>query len=252
MKFKALLYITLFLATSVLANSKPSLLFYCGITMVKPIQEMAKIIEKKHNCNIKISQGGSQDLYDALKLSQKGDLYLPGSNSYRKKNLKDGILLDAKYIGYNQASIFVQKNNPKDITSISALTNEKIATALCNPDSGSIGRMTKKILFNAKGEDFFYDSYDYAAQVGSDSRHLNQALIDKKVDMTINWKATAAWVENKPFIDVVELPENIAPKKQLYINLLKFSKHPEIAKSFMEFATSNEGQAIMRKYGFLD
>lgn len=89
--------------SSLLAQSKPTLIFYCGTTMVKPIKEMAKIIEKKHNCIIKISQGGSKDLYNALKFSQRGDLYLPGSNSYRVNNLKDGLLKQSVDIGYNQA-----------------------------------------------------------------------------------------------------------------------------------------------------
>lgn len=251
-KFNPLIILILLLSTTLFAKEKPTLIFYCGITMVKPIQEMAKIIEKKHNCNIKISQGGSQDLYDALKYAKKGDLYLPGSNSYRKNNLKDGILLDAKYIGYNQAAIFVQKNNPKNLSSLDDLTNEKVASILCNPDSGSIGRITKKILTKAKGEEFFYDAYDYAALVGSDSRNINQALVDKKADMSINWKATALWDQNANYIDIIELGEDISPKKELYINLLKFSQNKAIAKSFMDFASSTEGQKIMKKYGFLD
>ena len=56
------------------AQQKPQLLIYCGITMVKPIKEIAKIIEEKYDCEIKISQGGSKDLYDSLKYSKLGDL----------------------------------------------------------------------------------------------------------------------------------------------------------------------------------
>ena len=48
--------------TNLSASLKPTLLFYCGITMVKPMLEISKIIEKKQNCKIKIIQGGSKDL----------------------------------------------------------------------------------------------------------------------------------------------------------------------------------------------
>lgn len=230
--------------------SKPTLLFYCGITMVKPMVEIAKVIEKKHNCNIKIIQGGSKDLYQSLAFAKKGDLYLPGSESYRKENLKDGYLLDAKYVGYNQAAIFVRKGNPKRIEVLNSLLDESISTILCNPKSGSIGKMTKKILTNYEDEDFFYDAFDVAIEIGTDSRNLNKALIDKKVDMTINWRATAFWEENKKYIDIVDIQEKYAPKKKLVINLLKFSKHPKIAKDFMDFAASKQGQEIMKRYGF--
>lgn len=233
------------------ANEKPTLIFYCGITMVKPIKEMAKVIEEKHNCNIKISQGGSKDLYDSLKYSKVGDLYLPGSKSYRDNNLKDGLLKDSVSIGYNQAAIFVKKNNPKKITSLEDFQNPNFSSILCNPASGSIGKMSKKIFLKYKGEEFFQQVYDNAVEIGTDSRNLNRAMIEKKADLTINWRATGYWPENKKYIDIIEIDEKYAPKKELVISLLSFSKNKEIAKSFMEFAASAEGREIMRKYGFL-
>jgi len=233
-----------------LASTKPVLLFYCGITMVKPMVEMAKIIEKKHDCVIKIIQGGSKDLYESLSYSKKGDLYLPGSTSYIKSNLKDGYLLENRYIGFNKAAIFVQKGNPKNIKNLDSVIDENINTILCNPKSGSIGRMTKKIFFKYKGEEYFEEAYDLAVQIGTDSRNLNIALRDKKVDLSINWRATAFWSENGKYIDIIEIDQKYAPRKKLLINLLSFSKHPTIAKDYMNLAASKEGEKIMKKYGF--
>lgn len=249
-RLSIILVLFLSFSISVWGANKPTLLFYCGITMVKPMAEIAKIIEEKYNCNIKIIQGGSKDLYQSLSFSKKGDLYLPGSESYRINNLKDGYLMDTQYVGYNQAAIFVQKGNPKGIKNLDSLLDESIITTLCNPKSGSIGRMTKNILTAYRGEEFFYDAFDVAVEVGTDSRNLNKALIDKKVDMTINWRATAFWEENSKYIDIVEIDEQYAPKKKLVLNLLKFSKHPELAKKFMEFAGSAQGEEIMKRYGF--
>ncbi|MEA3290075.1 MAG: substrate-binding domain-containing protein [Campylobacterota bacterium] len=249
-KIMAIITLLILLISNTYAETKPNLLFYCGITMVKPMKEIAKIIEQKHNCKITISQGGSKDLYDSLKFSKIGDLYLPGSDSYRKKYLKDGYLLDSEYIGFNQAAIFVQKGNPKNIKSLDRLLDENIATILCNPKSGSIGKMTQKLLTSYKGEDFYYDAFDYAAQIGTDSRNLNKAISDKSADMTINWRATGYFTENKKYIDIVEIDEKYAPKKKLVLNLLSFSKNKEIAKAFMKFAASKKGQEIMKKHGF--
>jgi molybdate transport system substrate-binding protein len=236
--------------SNVYAATKPTLLFYCGITMVKPMKEISKIIEKKHDCIIKINQGGSKDLYDSLKHSKIGDIYLPGSDSYRIKNLKDGFLLDEEYIGFNQAAIFVQKGNPKKIKDLNGLINENIATILCNPKSGSIGKMTKKLLVKYKGKEFFEEAFDATTEVGTDSRNLNKALIEKRVDMTVNWRATGFWEENNKHIDVIEIDEKYAPKKRLVLNLLSFSKNKKIVRAFMKYASSPEGQAIMKKYGF--
>lgn len=244
------LLLTLIIHTSLFAQ-KPTLIFYCGITMVKPITKMAKIIEDRYNCIIKISQGGSKDLYDSLKYSRKGDLYLPGSQSYRIKNLKDGLLLNAVEIGYNKAAIFVEKGNPRKISSLEDFISEDIASILCNPNSGSIGAMTKNILTKYKDNDFFEKAYDNTVEIGTDSRNLNRALIDKRAEVTINWKATSFWEQNHKYIDTIEIDDKYAPKKKLLISLLEFSLNKEIAKAFMEFAVSEEGQKIMKEYGFL-
>lgn len=248
MKNKFLILIV-FLVTSLYAN-KPHLTIYCGITMVKPIKEIAKILEKENNCNIIISQGGSKDLYDQLKAAQIGDLYLPGSDSYVKKGIDDKIITQNVEIGYNQAALFIQPNNPKKIKNLDDLIKQDLSVMICDPKSGSIGRMSKKLLTKYKGEDFFYEVYDNAAQIGTDSRNINQAIIDKNIDLAINWRATAFWPENKPFIETIEIDEKYAPKKKLVLSLLKFSQNKELAKKFMDYASSKKGQYIMKRYGF--
>lgn len=247
---KSRILLALFLCVSAMYASKPKMIIYCGITMVKPIKEIAKIIEKEQNCEITISQGGSKDLYDQLKASRVGDLYLPGSDSYVKRGLDDKVIEQRVEIGYNQAALFVKKGNPKGIKTLDDLLNETLSVTICDPKSGSIGKMTKKILTKFKGEDFFFDVYDLASEIGTDSRNLNKALIDNKADVTVNWRATGFWPENSPYIQVIDIDEKYAPKKKLILNLLSFSKNKQIAKEFMEYAASNKGQEIMEKYGF--
>ncbi|WP_421715335.1 substrate-binding domain-containing protein [Arcobacter arenosus] len=252
MQYRIILsFILTFLFINNLFAQKPTLIFYCGITMVKPITEMAKIIEKKHNCIIKISQGGSKDLYDSIKYSKKGDLYLPGSQSYRTNNLKDGLLGDFVEIGFNKAAIFVKKGNPLKVSSLNDFSSEEYASVLCDPESGSVGKMTKNIFINFKDIHFYEEVLDNTVEIGTDSRNLNKALIDNRADISINWRATSFWEENKKYIDIIEIDDKYAPKKRLIISLLKFSKNKEIAKDFMNFAISKEGQEIMKKYGFL-
>ncbi len=253
MQYRIILsFILTFLFINNLLAKKPTLIFYCGITMVKPITEMAKIMEKKHNCIIKISQGASKDLYDAIKYSKKGDLFLPGSQSYRTNNLKDNILGAFVEIGYNKAAIFVKKGNPYKISSLDDFLSEDYASVLCDSESGSVGRMTKNIFINYRGKVFYEEVLDNTVEIGTDSRNLNKALINSRADISINWRATSFWEENKKYIDIIEIDEKYAPKKRLMISLLNFSKNKEIAEDFMNFAISKDGKEIMRKYGFLE
>jgi len=91
-----------------------------------------------------------------------------------------------------------------------------------------------------------------ASAIMPDSRTINISLKKKETDLSINWRATAFFPDNKAHIDVVDLPLTVAVPQALLLNALTFSTQPAMTKQFIDFATSDEGQAIMRKHGFLD
>lgn len=239
----------LFLFSLTLLHAKKELLFYVGITMVKPIDKLAREFEKKCDCKIKILQGGSQDLYDSIKLSQIGDLYLPGSVTYRNNNLKDGLILDGKFVGFNKLSMVVKKGNPKNIKpSLEELLNPKLNVVLGNEQSGSVGKATKKIL---EEHNLYRKAIMNTIYLASDSRNLVNAIKDGNADLILNWHATTYWSENKDYIEALYIDEKVISKAKLVLNLLKTSKYPELTKEFMEFATSKRGREIFYNYGFL-
>lgn len=238
------------LSGSLFAATKPTVLFYCGITMANAMQTIATEFEKQNNCSVKIIQGGSEDLYDSLKLSKQGDLYLPGSDSYIKEYGKDGFFGKQAYVGFNQAAIFVKKGNPKKIKDLDSLLNKNIGTTLGGADSGSIGQMTKKVLIAYKGESFYNKAFDVALEIGTDSRSLDASLLKPEIDMVVNWIAAGVSPANQKLITIIPIDEKYAPKKSLVLTTLSFSKNRELAEKFVDFAASKTGEEIMKKYGF--
>lgn len=226
------------------------LLLYCGITMVRPMSEISRIIEKEQNCRIHMTQGGSEDLYQSLKAARRGDLYLAGSAAYRERHLDEGLLGDYVHVGYNQAALVVATGNPEKVKpELGQLLREDLGVVICNPDSGSIGRETRVILTRGG----IYDAvFKRSVYLTTDSRNLNNALKAGEADVVINWRATAFFPDNAPHLEVIDLPAGVAVPKALLLNLLTFAEHPEIARRFMAYAASPDGQAIFRKHGFMD
>jgi molybdate transport system substrate-binding protein len=249
--FVALLVISLFTGScSQEEAKKPELLIYCGITMIRPMSEIADIIEGQEGCEIVITKGGSGNLLKSIETNQVGDLYLPGSDSYIQTCLEKGLVTETVFVGYNQAAMMVQKGNPKGITAdLENLANEDYYVVIGNPDSGSIGKETKKIL-EKKG--IFDAVLSNARQLTTDSKDLVSVLANKEADLVINWYATSVWPENAPYVDVLPIDEEYAAKKKLVIGLLSTSEHPDIARKFMEYAASEQGQAIFDKYGLYE
>jgi len=257
---KIKLFILLVLFSSVLSacfesepgtsTDKKQLLVYCGTSMVNPIAQIAQIFEKDTNVKVAINPGPSAKLYQDIKSTKQGDLYLPGSAHYREQYLKEGLLGDELLIGHNQAAFLVKKGNPKKVSAqISEMLRDDLKIGISNPSSTSIGTETKEILDN---RDLYWQVYDRIAYLAPESESLNDALIKGEVDLVLNWRATGFFSENRTKVDVVELPADVAKPKKLLLNYLTVSKNPELAHQFMEYAASVQGQAIFRSYGFLD
>ena len=227
-----------------------SLLIYCGITMVRPISELAANFEQRENIKIRIAQGGSEDLYQSARKSRLGDLYLPGEPSYRDKYLSEGFLGDYVVVGYNQLGIFVQKGNPKKIKpELKELLRKDLVLMIGNALSGSVGLETKQTLDRFK---LYPQVVSKAAFLMPDSRSLALSLKRGEADVTLSWRATAFFPDNAPYMDVVDLDSRIAPLQALLLNQLTFSRNPEMARKFSDYVASPEGQATFRKFGFLD
>ena len=195
LKIFALTSVIFLFSCSETPKTKPSLLIYCGVTMTKPVSLLAREFEKKYAVKINITQGGSQDLYLALKTSKIGDLYIPGSVSYRVNNQADNLLGRHEILGINQLALIVAKNNPKNLTNdLKQLTNPNLNVVLGDASLGSVGRVSLKIL---KKHGIAKQAYKNAIYLTSDSRHIAKAFKQKEADIALSWLATSFWTENK-------------------------------------------------------
>lgn len=232
------------------APAKPEMLIYCGITMIRPMTEIAHAFERSENVKIVLAQGGSEDLYQSLKKSGVGDLYLPGEPTFRSKYISEGLLGDVTTVGYNQLAIMVKKGNPKKIKGdVKELLRSDVTTIIGNAESGSVGKESKDVLTAAGIYNKVLDASIYLAP---DSRGLNNAMKNGEADAILNWRATGFFPDNAKFVDVIDLNPKLAPPQALLLNLLTFSQNKDLAKRFMQFTAGEEGQAVFRKFGFLD
>lgn len=230
--------------------AKPELLLYCGITMVRPMTEIAHNFEKRENVRISIAQGGSEDLFQSAKKSGTGDWYLPGEPTYREKHLKEGLFAEHTVVGYNQMALMVAKGNPKGVKADPReLLRKDLIAIVGNAESGSVGKEAKDVLDDLG---IYPKVIRQVAFLSPDSRSLVNAMKKGEADVTMNWRATGFFPDNVTKIDVIDLDPKLAKPQALLLIKLKSSKYNDLARRFMDFAASEEGQASFRKYGFLD
>jgi molybdate transport system substrate-binding protein len=226
------------------------LLIYCGITMVRPIMELAHNFELSEKVSVRIAQGGSEDLYQSAKRAQMGDIYFPGEPSYLDKHRAEGLLGDYRVVGYNQLALFVQKGNPKKIKpELTELLRKDLDIVIGNAESGSVGQESKQVLDKLK---LYPAVIKKAAFIMPDSRSLSLSIKRGDADATLSWRATAYFPDNAPYMDAIALDARIAEPQALLLIQLTFSTHKALARKFIDYSASAEGQAVFRKFGFID
>ena len=250
LKSSALILVAALCASVHAQKLRPELLLYCGITMVRPMTEIAQSFENRENVKVSIAQGGSEDLFQSAKKSGAGDWYLPGEPSYYQKHVKEGLFDERTTVGHNQMALMVQKGNPKGVKpDVRELLRKDLTAIIGNAESGSVGQEAKRILDEAG---IYPKVVKASAFLAPDSRSLVNAMKKGEADITLNWRAVGFFQDNASKLDVIDLDAKVAKPQALLLIQLKTSKHPDLAKRFMTYASGDEGQAVFRKHGFLD
>lgn len=232
------------------AQDRPAeLLIYCGTTLVLPISDIARSFEKQFGVKVTISQGASQDLYQSLRKSRVGDLYLPGDPDYRTRHLPEGLLGDYVTLGYNQAALMVRKGNPKQVKpDLKELLRPDLAVAIGSAERGAIGLETRQILERAG---IYQQVLRNASSLGAESGSLTAMLKKGEADLTMNFRATAFFPDSVAQLEAIDLPAEVAPPKALWLSLTTVARNPADARRFMQFAAGPQGQLAFKTYGFI-
>lgn len=232
------------------AAAPRELLIYVGTTMVPPVTELSRIFERNEGAKISIAQGVSENLYRSAQKNRVGDLYLPGEPGYIERYQAEGLLSEHVTVGYNRLAIVVPKGNPKGLKpDLKSLLRPDLKLMMGAPESSAVGAESKSLL-GAAG--LFPQALEKSVFLAPDSRSLSAALRNGEVDVVLNWRATAFFPENASAFDLLDLDPKLARPKALQLTLLTLSRNAELARRFMALAISPLGQAIFRRYGFID
>jgi molybdate transport system substrate-binding protein len=224
----------------------PRLLLYCGAGIRPAADEIVKAFEKQQGLTVECDYDGSERLLSRIKLSGLGDVYMPGDVHYVEQAAGQSLVASYKNACYFVPVILVQKGNPKKIESLADLTRPGIDLGLGNPEACAIGRQSISIFEknHIALEDVQRNLKFQSLTVNDLGNHIK---LDQ-LDAVIVWDAMAAYfVEDG---DVVRIPSEQNIISTVAAGLLTCSRHPELARKFVDFIASDEGAAIFERHHY--
>jgi molybdate transport system substrate-binding protein len=226
--------------------AKKTLHLYCGAGLRAPVDEVVKEFGAKTGVVVEADYAGSEVLLSKVKLSQRGDLYMPGDAHYLELAAKEGITVSSRPVCYWVPVIMTPKGNPKGIQSLADLLKPGVKVALGDAKACAIGLHTvklwekNKIALSAVEPNVTYR----ATTVHELATHARLG----SVDAAIVWDGVAAGYKGQCETVAILPEQNLI--STVPIGTLKFAADPQAAQQFVEFITSEAGRAIFVKHGF--
>lgn len=248
---RAMIYLVLALLAvcPAFAADKPHpLMVFAGSASQPPLEEAAKAFEKKTGIPVTLHLGSSGSMLSQIRLTGRGDLYIPGSPDYlelaREQNLVDG---DAAILAYLVPAIIVARGNPLNIRTLTDLARPGLKVGMADPDGVCVGLYAVEVL-TANGLDTKVRP-NLSGQVESCARTASMIPLGM-ADAVLGWREFATW--NPAAMEAVLLKPEQVPRLA-YVPAIKIrgAANPTGAAAFTAFLSSDEGQAIFHKWGYL-
>ena len=222
------------------------MLLFCGAGIRPAAAEIAEEFARRHGVTVECDYAGSEVLLGRIKLSGRGDLYMPGDVHYIDQADRQGLIAARGRACYFVPVILVRKGNPKQIHTLSDLTRPGIKVGLGDPQACAIGRKCSKIFAknNISEADIERNVPFRSLTVNELGNHIKLGMLDA----VIVWDAVAAYFADDA--EVVPIPTERNVISTVVVGVLKSSKHPELCGKFIEFVGSDAGQEIFAKHHF--
>lgn len=178
------------------------------------------------------------------------EVFAPRVLELAKKLKAQGKMLSYQPLCFTRYVLVTPKGNPAGITSIKDLNRDDVKT-LCSPDSSppggqaAMGVLKKSgVLEKAKANSIY---------LGSCVQHDVADVADGKAHAAVVELRVTRLPRYKDAFDIIDIPEEFfpAPPIPFTIGVMKWAANKDHAQDFVEFITSDAGQAHFEAAGFV-
>jgi molybdate transport system substrate-binding protein len=221
------------------------------------LKDLAARFEQKTGNKLALTLGASGNLYAQIQNGAPYDLFFSADADYPGKLAQAGLIDKSSLQTYatGHLVLWVTKSMG-NIASGGAITREQIATvllrrdmkriAIANPEHAPYGRAAMAALEalgvkqKIAGKLVLGENVSQAAQF-AESGNAQAALIPLSLAISAAMKdAGSYW----------EIPADAYPEIRQVVGIVSSSKNKQLARNFLEFVRSDQGAAVLKRYGF--
>ena len=222
---------------------------FCGSASKPAMEEAARVFQSETGTTVTLNFSGSGTMLSQLKLSKRGDFYLPAAPTYMDLAVSDGIIdpETVRIVAYLVPVITVPRGNPKHIMTLTDLARPGVTVGIGDPRTVCVGLyaveiLEKKGLLAVVGHNIVTHAHS-----GSSTAAL---IVMGKVDAIIGWRVFTAWNPEK--VETVFLRHDEIPRLAYYsAGISRTSRNREATARFIDFLISPAGKKIFSRWDYI-
>ena len=214
-------------------------------------RELVTEYEKSTGDRVRLSLGSSGNFYAQIQNGAPFDLYFSADIAYPRKLEEAGLTVSGSLYPYaiGRIVLWAGKDSHLDLSKGLEVLHEPTVKkiAIANPKHAPYGRAAVAAMEHAK----VYDRVKDKLVLGENISQAAQFIESGAADIGI----IAISLALAPLMQAAghywEIPADAHPPIEQGAVILKGGKNQERAKAFLLFVQSAEGQAMMKRYGFI-
>lgn len=232
------------------APTDDKLVVFAAASLRSTFTTMGDAFRRQHpNVKLEFNFAGTQELRTQLEQGAEADVFASADQRHMAELVKAGRVDQPRVFAKNEPVLAVAKESADRIASLRDLPNAN--RIVVGTPEVPIGRYTLQILDRA-GKSL---GADFRARVEAHviSRELNVRQIYSKVsigeaDVGIVYRTDVQGSDTG--VKLVPIPPEINVIAEYPIGIVSHTKHAALAKSWLDFVLSSEGQRRLQKAGF--
>ena len=230
-----------------------TLTVFAAASLTDAFEELANVYEEKNpGTEVRTTFAGSSTVLRQILQGAPADVFASADEAKLQTALAEGIVAgEPQTFVRNREVVVVPKDNPADIQKFRDLSKPGTKLVLAQ-DGVPAAEYAKDILDKANasyGKDFKKQVLSNLVSREGDVRAAVNRVTLGDADATFGY-ASDVTPDIRNRVKVIEIPQDLNVIATYPIVVLKRSKNPELAQKWVELVLSEEGQKVLKKWGF--
>ena len=252
----AALYAALVLTISAgYAEEPKELTVFTAASLTGAFGEIGQMYKNETGINVAFNFDGSQALRTQMENGAYADIFVSANQKQMKAVENNGLMNNSSVVIFtkNKLSLIIPKDNPAKIVNLSDLARPGVKIVMGTKDV-PVGDYTLQILSKLGNDSAYGPEYKTKVLANVISQETNVNYVVTKVALG-EADAGFAYVSDitknlTSKVDKIDIPDEYNVIAEYPMGILLESKYPVQSQKFMSLVMSDEGKAVLEKYGF--